>query len=132
MTVTYEPTEIGESRDTLKIVSPQGGEFLCPLRGVCTEPKPQGPILVKAGAATPVPFKNVFAAQKEFRLLLDNPAFSVAKDKEVAAAKKPVPVSVSFKPTAEMTAAKQPVNAKLTIVCGDLPPWVFYLRGTFA
>ena len=126
LTVTYEPSEIGESRDTLKIASPQGGEYVFPLRGVCVAPKPQGPIMVKAGGSAVIPFKNVFATQQEFRITVDSPLFQV-KDKEVVPAKKPLAINVAFKPTPDV---KKEVTAKLTIVCGSQPPWVFYLKGT--
>jgi hydrocephalus-inducing protein len=41
--VVFEPTEIGEIRDVLKITSPEGGEYICDLIGKCQAPLPQGP-----------------------------------------------------------------------------------------
>lgn len=130
LAVTYEPLELGESRDTLKLVSSVAGEYHIPLRGMCVGPKPQGPVLIKAGASAQIPFKNVFTVQKEYRLMVDNPNF-VVKDKEMGAPKKAMAIAVTFKPTPEVAAAKSDVTGKLTITCGDLPPWIFYLKGTF-
>jgi len=45
--VGFEPHALGESiRDTLVVSSPTAGEYLVPLVGRCTPPKPQGPINV--------------------------------------------------------------------------------------
>eukprot|EP00698_Gefionella_okellyi_P022526 TRINITY_DN7486_c0_g1_i1.p1 TRINITY_DN7486_c0_g1~~TRINITY_DN7486_c0_g1_i1.p1 ORF type:complete len:4186 (-),score=1237.39 TRINITY_DN7486_c0_g1_i1:99-12656(-) len=131
VTITYEPYEMGESKDTLKITSPAAGEYIIPLHGVCVQPKPQGPFVVKSGGSIQIPFKNVFNAQKEYKITVDNANF-VVKDKESAAPKKPIPIAVTFKPTPEAAAAKTEVTGKLTVTSGDLPPWVFYLKGSFA
>jgi hydrocephalus-inducing protein len=125
VSVTYEPAEIGESKDTLKVAAPQGGEYIFPLRGICVAPKPQGPVLVKAGGSAQIAFKNVFSAQQEFRITVDNPQFTV-KDKEVVPAKKPLAIAVAYKPTGD---ARKETTAKLVITCGTLPPWVYYLKG---
>ena len=130
LAVTYEPLGLEEARDTLKITSPVAGEYLIPLRGACVAPKPQGPIVIKAGASTQIPFKNVFTVQKEYRLVVDNACF-VVKDKEIGAPKKPMAIAVSFKPTPDVAAAKADVTGKLTITSGELPPWTFYLKGSF-
>jgi hypothetical protein len=125
VTVTFEPAALGELADTLKITSPVAGEYVFPLRGACAPPKPQGPVIIKAGGSTPIPFKNVFGAQQEFRVAVDSPLFQV-KDKEVAPAKKPLAIAVTYKPTPDV---KKEVTAKLTITCGTYPPWVYYLKG---
>ena len=39
--VVYEPSRIGESRGTLTVTSPTGGDYSFPLFGSCIAPKPQ-------------------------------------------------------------------------------------------
>jgi len=39
--VTYEPSQIGESRGTLVLSSPIGGDYVVPLFGTCGAAKPQ-------------------------------------------------------------------------------------------
>ncbi len=39
--VTYEPSRIGESRDTLTVSSTSGGDYTFPLFGTAMPPKPQ-------------------------------------------------------------------------------------------
>lgn len=58
--VTYEPSRLGDTRATLTVFSAVGGEYVFPLFGHCTPPKPQGPYSVKAGVTTSIPFKTCF------------------------------------------------------------------------
>jgi hydrocephalus-inducing protein len=44
---------------------------------MCTAPKPQGPYTVRAKSSIPVPFKNIFLSAVEFKLMIDNPLFTV-------------------------------------------------------
>jgi hydrocephalus-inducing protein len=39
--VTFEPSQIGESRGLLTVSSIQGGDYTFPLFGTCIPPKPQ-------------------------------------------------------------------------------------------
>ena len=41
--VTYEPSRLGDTRGTLTVFSAVGGEYVFPLFGHCSPPKPQGP-----------------------------------------------------------------------------------------
>ncbi|KXZ49496.1 hypothetical protein GPECTOR_21g722 [Gonium pectorale] len=123
--VTFEPTAIGENiRDTLIVSSPTGGEYQCPLVGRCIPPKPQGPVDVSKGSAV-LPFTNVFTADAEFSLAVDNPAF-VVKASEKIASKKTANIAVSFKPAD----ATKPRTGKLTISCPAQTScqWVYYLQ----
>ena len=68
--VTYGPSRLGDTRGTLTVVSAVGGEYVVPLFGHCSPPKPQGPYSIKAGAITSIPFKNVFSHTTQ-----DSPCF---------------------------------------------------------
>lgn len=56
--VTFQPTSVGETHSTLTLSSPTGGEFVWVLRGIATEPMPQGPVKVNKTAT--IPFTNPF------------------------------------------------------------------------
>ena len=64
--VTFEPSRLGEQRATLTVTSALGGEYTFPLFGACVPPKPQGPFIIKAGATTPITFRNVFNSTTPF------------------------------------------------------------------
>ncbi|TPX54724.1 hypothetical protein PhCBS80983_g05802 [Powellomyces hirtus] len=95
--VTYEPSRLGDTRTQLIVSSATGGDYVCPLSGHCTMPKPQGPISVKAGTPSIVPFRNVFNSSAAFTFSVDNPCFSV-KAGETIGAKKSTQISLSYKP----------------------------------
>ncbi|KAJ3036631.1 hypothetical protein HDV00_002527 [Rhizophlyctis rosea] len=96
--VTYEPSKIGDTRTQLVVSSPTGGDYICPLYGHCIAPRPQGPITVKPGTSTSLPFKNVFGNTATFHFVVDNPAFQV-KAAETIGAKKTVAISIGYKST---------------------------------
>eukprot|EP00878_Enallax_costatus_P031774 GHUV01034811.1.p1 GENE.GHUV01034811.1~~GHUV01034811.1.p1 ORF type:complete len:293 (-),score=82.20 GHUV01034811.1:24-902(-) len=147
--VGFEPSAIGEAvRDVLVLSSATAGAYEVPLMGQCVPPKPQGPIDVSKGSAS-VQFRNVFSVDAEFLYSVDNPAFVLAKTTEKLPAKKPVSISISYKPEAAAKAAtERGVSAgrekseaaavppapsrtgKLTISCPTQTStqWVFYLQ----
>ncbi|PNG51688.1 Hydrocephalus-inducing, partial [Tetrabaena socialis] len=123
--VHFEPTAIGENiRDTLVVTSATGGEYQCPLVGRCIPPKPQGPVDVGKGSAA-LPFTNVFAADADYLLAVDNPAF-VVKASERIASKKAASIAITYKPAD----ASKPKTGKLTISCPaqTSSQWVYYLQ----
>lgn len=126
--VTFEPSKLGEVADTLTVSSAEGGEYVCALQGLSLPPKPQGPITIKAGGSAAVTFKNVFTAAADFAITCEPAVFSVAKPRENVPAKKPIQVSVAYKPT---DPAAPPANGKLTIASTGPEPsrWVYYLSG---
>ncbi|EFJ42226.1 hypothetical protein VOLCADRAFT_67248 [Volvox carteri f. nagariensis] len=124
--VHFEPTAIGENiRDTLVVVSTTGGEYQCPLVGRCIPPKPQGPVDVSKGTAV-LPFTNVFTADAEFQMAVDNPAF-VVKNSEKIASKKSSNIAIQYKP---IEPGRTPKTGKLTISCPaqTSSQWVYYLQ----
>ena len=125
--VTFEPTRVGaQFRDVLVVTSETGGEYLCPVMGRCVPPKPKGPFVVRGGSGS-VEFKNVFAAETEFTLTTDNPAFVVSRTEKIGA-KQTKAFSVAYKAPEEGVAN---VNAKLMVTCaGVTTPWVYYLKAT--
>ncbi|KFV73572.1 Hydrocephalus-inducing protein, partial [Struthio camelus australis] len=130
--VTYEPCQLGESRATLLLSSPLGGEYSIPLFGLSVPPKPQGPFQIKAGCSTSIPFKNVFLQHMAFRYDVENPAFTVRATTNLRP-KKTVYITVSFE--GNPADSEAPVTSKLVVSCaraaglGAEVSWVYYLRG---
>ena len=50
VSISFEPIALGEVRDTLRIVSDVGGEFVCSLYGNGVAPRPQGPFMIAPGS----------------------------------------------------------------------------------
>jgi hydrocephalus-inducing protein len=139
--VGFEPCAAGEVfRDVLLLSAAAAGPYEVPLVGQCVPPKPQGPVDVSKGSAA-VPFRNVFASEAEFFYSVDNPAFVVAKTSEKLQPKKPVTITVSYKPDAaaktasaaggsDAAAAGHARTGKLTVTCPKQTStqWVFYLQ----
>ena len=125
--VRFEPEKLGELRSVLTVKSAQGGEFVCPLYGVCKPPRPQGPLSIANGGQTSIEFKNVFKEQREFVFATDNPCFVPSTASANIASKKPQAVTIKY------TAVEgKPKQGKLLVSCPsmrDVPPWVYYLRG---
>ncbi|XP_062817752.1 hydrocephalus-inducing protein homolog isoform X1 [Anolis carolinensis] len=130
--VTFEPCQLGESQGTLALSSPIGGDYVIPLCGTCVPPRPQGPIQIKAGTATTIPFKNVFLQSMSFTYLVEHPAFTI-KATETIRSKKSASIVVSFEGTPGSN--KAPVTSRLVVSCpraaglGARVSWVYYLKG---
>lgn len=130
--VTYEPARLGDTRGTLTVASPLGGEYVFPLFGHCAPPKPQGPYSIKAGATTSIPFKNVFPSSTQFSFCVDSPCFNV-KPSETIRGKKTHNVIVGFEGNHGESKASR--TGRLMITCprsaggaGNVT-WTFYLKG---
>lgn len=130
--VTYEPSRLGDTRATLTIFSAVGGEYVFPLFGHCSPPKPQGPYSIKAGATTSIPFKNVFSHTTQFTFCVDSPCFNV-KASESIRGKKTHSVIVGFE--GNQGGSKAPRMGRLMVTCprsaggaGNVT-WTFYLKG---
>jgi hypothetical protein len=127
--VRFEPCALGDVRDTLTVTSPTGGTYVCALRGDCTRPAPQGPIVVNQGGTASVEFKNVFSDPREFAFTTDNKCFSVQSASARVDARKAVNIVVKYDAGAAGGAGP---SGKLFIGCPalpDLPPWIVYLKG---
>ncbi|XP_039618305.1 hydrocephalus-inducing protein-like [Polypterus senegalus] len=130
--VCFEPCHLGESQGLLTIHSSVGGNYIFPLFGTSLTPKAQGPIIVRAGSNTSIPFKNVFLQNTTFSFQVDNPFFSV-KPSETIPSKKTKNISVFF--GSNPTGSKAPVPGKMTVSCprsegsGQTITWVYYLKG---
>ncbi|XP_066494024.1 hydrocephalus-inducing protein-like [Tiliqua scincoides] len=130
--VTFEPCQLGESTGTLVLSSAIGGDYVIPLFGSSVPPKPQGPIQIRVGASTTIPFKNVFMQPMAFTYIVENPAFTV-KAVETIKSKKSATINVSFE--GNPSASKAAVTSKLVVSCphaaglGSGVSWVYYLKG---
>jgi hypothetical protein len=141
MDILYEPSKLGDTRTHLLITSPIGGDYICPLYGHCTQPRPQGPIYIRSSQPASVTFKNVFSSSVNFQFTIDNPAFSV-KANESIGAKKTITMNIGYKQLAGMvlpsgtaqstSSLSKNMNSKvgkLTITSPTGISWIFYLKG---
>ncbi|XP_030060864.1 hydrocephalus-inducing protein homolog [Microcaecilia unicolor] len=130
--VTYEPSQLGETQAALFISSPTGGDYIFPLVGTSLSPKPQGPIQIRAGVSTTIPFKNIFPQTMVFSFHVDNPLFSIRGSENIRS-KKVNNITVSFE--GNPSSSKAPITGKLTISCprtagtGQGIYWIYYLKG---
>uniref|UniRef100_W5LN16 HYDIN axonemal central pair apparatus protein n=1 Tax=Astyanax mexicanus TaxID=7994 RepID=W5LN16_ASTMX len=130
--VHFEPSQLGEVRGLLTVSSSLGGDYLFPLYGTCTPPKPQGPLTIYAGSHVTIPFKNVFPQAAAFSFQVNNPAFTV-KGADTIQSKKTHNIVVSFEGPPE--GSKTLCTGKLTISSprtdghGQAIFWVYYLKG---
>uniref|UniRef100_A0A670KA82 HYDIN axonemal central pair apparatus protein n=1 Tax=Podarcis muralis TaxID=64176 RepID=A0A670KA82_PODMU len=130
--VIFEPCQLGECKGTLVLSSTIGGDYVIPLSGTSIPPKPQGPIQIRAGTSTAIPFKNVFLHPMAFSYIVENSAFTV-KATETIKAKKSATILVSFEGNPSGT--KAAVTSKLVVSCpraaglGSGVSWVYYLKG---
>jgi hydrocephalus-inducing protein len=116
---------LGDTRTTLFVSSPIGGEYTCPLFGHCTAPRPQGPIIIKTNgpSTASITFKNVYPNPANFTFTIDNPSFTV-KPLENIPGKKAIVVTVTYK----QVNAKSPKTAKMIVTCLGSVSWTYYLK----
>jgi hypothetical protein len=124
LSVAYDPFELGEKRDLLKITHPDGGSYECELIGSCIPPSPQGPFLIAAGSATVIPFRNCFTSAMTWTFTVDSPCFKLQTASASVGPKAEGVCNVSFEPKSGASS-----TAKLFITCGSYAPWVYYLKG---
>ena len=131
--VQFEPTTLGQNfRDLLVIKSEEGGEYIVPVSGRCVVPKPIGPVNLTNGSGS-LDFKNVFESETEFKLTIDNPAFSVANRVQIIGAKQSKTIAVTYNaPSIDSAPNPKGVTAKLLVTSDKAPgaPWSFYLKAT--
>ena len=131
--VSYEPMELGETRDLLTVSSADGGEYSCDITAICIAPMPQGPYNTPHGKPFEISFRNCFSASCTWNFAVDSKAFRVDKPNATVNAKTQGACSVIFDPSAEfLNAPNGIITAKLFVTCGgrpEVPPWVYYLRG---
>ncbi|CAF0787663.1 unnamed protein product [Brachionus calyciflorus] len=131
--INYEPTNLVDTKATLTLSSPLGGEYVIPLFGSCLPPKPQGPFVIKSGSSRPIEFKNVFLSPLNFSFAIDNPLFHVAKQSELIKSHQTHKIIVGF--DGNDSPSKADVMAKLVITAPKSAgvtnniQWVYYLKG---
>lgn len=130
--ITFEPSRLGETRGTLTLHSPLGGEYTFPLFGTCIAPKPQGPYTIKAGSTTSIPFRNIFSHTTAFIFQVDNPSFSCKPGDQIRG-KKTHNVIIGYEGNNDGT--KAPKMGKLVVTCARSAggaanvSWTYYLKG---
>ena len=130
--VTYEPTQVGSATATLTISSQSGGEYVFPLRGVCSFPKPQGPHIIKHKSQVSINFKNVFSVPTQFSFEVDNASFS-CKQSETIRPKKTYNIVIGFE-YEDVKDELLPITGRLVVkapvVQGEQQlEWVYYIKG---
>ena len=132
--VTYEPTQVGSATANLTISSQVGGEYVFPLRGVCSFPKPQGPHIIKHKSQVSIIFKNVFSTATQFSFEVDNASFS-CKQSETIRPKKTYNIVVGFEyddvsNVGELLPITGRLIVKAPVVQGQQQlEWVYYIKG---
>lgn len=144
VSILFEPLSLGEVRDTLRITSEDGGEYVVMLYGHGIAPLPQGPFIIPDGATHTIEFKNVFNDAQDFIFVCDNKGFTVTPPSQKVDANKTVTLTIKYTADARegtdetkgdggAVGSASFVNSKLFASCPSqksLPPWVYYLRGS--
>jgi hydrocephalus-inducing protein len=146
VSILFEPLSLGEVRDTLRITSEEGGEYVVMLYGHGIAPLPQGPFIIPDGGTHTIEFKNVFNDAQDFIFVCDNKGFTVTPPSQKVEANKTVTLTIKYTAEAGAQAGTGQengdesaaggatfVNSKLYASCPSqksLPPWVYYLRGS--
>lgn len=125
LNISFDPSEIGEKRDILKVSHADGGTYEFNLVAVCTAPVPQGPFTVQSGATVSIPFRNCFTSSLAWTFSVDSTNFKLLSTTATVAAKAEGSCAVVFEPKGDAVSS----TAKLFITCGANPPWVYYLKG---
>lgn len=124
--IRFQPSMMNEVRALLVLSSPDGGEYKALLVGYTQPPQPQGPVVVQAGKAAAIEFRNPFDAVTEFTLQLDNPSFSTGARSQRLDPKKSVSIQVNYKPEG----GKEQGGRLIVNAPGVATPWIFFLKGT--
>ncbi len=137
--ITYEPTNLSDTKTNLLLTSILGGDYIIPLHGICLPPKPQGPFSIKANGNATISFKNVFTSPLQFSFAIDNPLFHVSKPCEIIKPHQTYKLLVGF--DGNDGPNKADVMAKLVITApksaaaathasNNNIQWIYYLKGT--
>ncbi|KAL6429109.1 hypothetical protein ACFW04_008114 [Cataglyphis niger] len=138
--VIYEPYDIDNVSATLSATSEIAGEFIFPLVGTYSLPKPQGPYIATPNTPIFIPFKNIFKETKTFELILDNPeTFVTTTSLEKIKQKQIIDIVVRLKDISnekrELESDSYPITGKLLVYCTDPKishiNWIYYLKGVY-
>ncbi|XP_068084802.1 hydrocephalus-inducing protein homolog [Anabrus simplex] len=129
--VIFEPSSLGNSQGTLFVTS-VAGDFVFPLYGVCTQPKPQGPLIIRPGTPLVIHFKNIFSEVKTFSMYVDQPLFTLKNSSETVKARKEFRITITMPSmkSLERLDPKYPVTGKLVVASADPNiKWIYYIKG---
>ncbi|KAG7200298.1 hypothetical protein KM043_017763 [Ampulex compressa] len=136
--VIYEPCDVENVTCTLIALSSTAGQFIYPIIGTYSLPKPQGPYTVTAKTPAAISFKNVFNDRKNFEFIVDDPnVFAIEVPTTSIVQKQTISVKVNLQSDmfkeGEIMADKHPVTGKLIVCCTNREDsnlsWIYYLRG---
>ena len=127
-TMTYDPSDIGEINDCLKLFSPDGGEYIFDIIARCLPPIPQGPFILNGtGTKIDIPFRNCFSSSSSYKCYTDSPNFVLPNPVLSLQPKASGTIAVEFKPIDSNNN-----NGKLFVestTSGDTRQWIFYVSG---
>ncbi|XP_048264436.1 LOW QUALITY PROTEIN: hydrocephalus-inducing protein [Bombus terrestris] len=138
--VIYEPYDVENATATLIASSDTAGEFIFPLIGSCSLPKPMGPYVITRSSPAFISFKNVFREAKTFDFIVDvAEIFIMSTASTTLNSKQSIDVKVSIRENEleeeDFKEEKYPVTGKLMAYCTDHAfshiNWVYYLRAVF-
>ncbi|TPP57522.1 Hydrocephalus-inducing protein [Fasciola gigantica] len=141
--VTFEPTVVGTRFSQLIVTSLHAGDYVFPLQGLAIEPRPQGPIVIRAGETMHITIRNVFQSamlysfqasiffmsfyeQQDVSVMIastekshrvDNTAFNLPKQNEVIRARKEYRIAVGLDASIVSSGIRAPVTGKLIVTC---------------
>lgn len=131
--VIFEPLIIGRISTNLIALSDTAGEINYPIIGYCTEPKPQGPFIIKSNKPLVINFKNIYQDEKIFEYIVEpGELFTIGKSTNRINAKQTIGVTVNFLKD-EKRDNQFETSGKLIIYCNEPSlshiQWVYYLKG---
>nr|XP_012152505.1 PREDICTED: hydrocephalus-inducing protein homolog [Megachile rotundata] len=140
--VIFEPSDLENEVATLTASSKTAGEYVFPLIGTCSLPKPMGPYIIKRNLPATILFKNVFKEEKTFEFLVDLPdVFKIEAPSTMLESKESIIVKIHLQEEDPkengdtLTEEKYPVTGKLMVYCTDPTVshinWIYYLKGIF-
>ncbi|KAJ0181982.1 hypothetical protein K1T71_002704 [Dendrolimus kikuchii] len=130
--VWFEPTELGVQNCHVSFNSFIAGEFIFNIKGIATEPKPQGPYEIKAGGYITIVFKNIFQDLHTFKIYVDREEFYVKTLYEQIKPKKDLKIMVFL---SDRPFSGWPVMPTGTLTIENYEPaapkvnWTYFLQG---
>ncbi|XP_066585112.1 hydrocephalus-inducing protein homolog [Prorops nasuta] len=132
--ITYEPSNATSISSTLIASSDIAGDFIFPIIGSYSFPKPQGPFTVSMDKPVSITLKNIFEEIKTFEIYLDEPEFfSSSVSSADVEAKEALNIVISLRQLNREIF--YPVTGKVIISCKNLNinnlKWIYYLKGIY-
>nr|XP_034173204.1 hydrocephalus-inducing protein homolog isoform X3 [Osmia lignaria] len=140
--VIFEPSNLENTTATLRASSKTAGDYIFPLIGICSLPKPMGPYIITRDIPASILFKNVFREEKTFEFHVDpSEIFEIEIPSTMLHSKQNIEIKVHLRKEEEVVdketvmEEKYPVTGKLMVYCIDHTlshvNWIYYVKGIF-